>query len=282
LDGPTLIFGAGWLGTQWAERLGAALTTTDIADADAVRACLEAEEPAQVINAAGATGSPNVDALESQPARTYRSNVVGPLVLAAACRERDLPLTHLGSGCIYSGDNAGAGFAEEDTPNFSGSLYARTKAICERALRDFDVLQLRIRLPIASRPGSRNLLTKLLAFERVISVPNSVTILDDFWEPAEALIRQRATGVWNMVNDGVERHDELLTLWQSEADPTHTFGVIPLAELEATLTAGRSNCVLSTAKLQAAGLALPNVTEALPRLVRTYAEHLRSNAQTGA
>ena len=37
MEGPTLVFGAGWLGTQWARRLGATLRKTDIADAEAVR-----------------------------------------------------------------------------------------------------------------------------------------------------------------------------------------------------------------------------------------------------
>jgi len=282
VEGETLIFGAGWLGTQWAERLGATLTTTDIADAEAVGMQLDAVRPARVINAAGATGSPNVDALETQPARTYRSNVIGPLVLASACRERGIPMTHLGSGCIYEGDNGGPGFTEEDAANFSGSLYARTKAVCETALRDFEVLQLRIRLPVAERPGQRNLLTKLLAFERIINVPNSITVLDDFWAPAEALIARGVTGVWNMVNDGVERHDELLSLWRELGDPDHRFEPIGLADLEDQLTARRSNCILSTAKLHAAGLAMPDVAETLPRLVRAYAAHVEAAASSDA
>lgn len=282
MDGTTLIFGAGWLGTQWAERLGARLTTTDIADEAAVGTCLDAEQPTRIINAAGATGSPNVDALETQIARTYRSNVIGPIVLASACRDRGIAMTHLGSGCIYTGDQGGAGYAEDEPATFDGSLYARTKAVCETALRDFDVLQLRIRLPIAARPGPRNLLTKLLAFDRVVSVANSITVLDDFWSPAEALIERGETGVWNMVNDGVERHDELLGLWRELVQPNHAFSLIETAALEATLAARRSNCVLSTAKLHAAGLALPDVAESLPRLVRAYAAHVEADAKDDA
>ncbi|MDA1194638.1 MAG: sugar nucleotide-binding protein [Planctomycetota bacterium] len=271
MDGSTLIFGAGWIGTAWSRRLGATLTRTDIASEEAVRAELARCAPARVINAAGATGNTSVDALEGDPARAYRSNVVGPLVLASACAEAGIPFVHLGSGCIYEGDAGGQGWTEEDAPNFGGSLYARTKALAEQALSDFDVLQLRIRLPLSATPGPRNLLTKLLSFDRVVSVPNSVTVLEDFWPVAEALIQRGERGIWNLVNDGVERHDELLRVWREHVDPDHSFDVISVADLESRLVARRSNCVLSTAKLAAAGLGLPPLDESLPRLVLEYA-----------
>ena len=274
MDGKTLVFGAGWLGTQWARRLGAKLTKTDIADEEALLSELKAEAPERVINAAGATGKPNVDALEAHPATTYRSNVVGPIVLASVCRDLGIHMTHLGSGCVYSGDKGGQGWSENDPPNFFGSLYSRTKVLSEAALHDFDVLQLRIRLPISSEPGARNLLTKLLAFERVASVPNSVTVLDDFWAPAEALIARGETGVWNMVNDGAETHDALLALWREHVDPAHAFEVITPEVLAGDLVAKRSNCILDTSKLHEAGLAMPHLDESLPRLVQAYAAKL--------
>ena len=265
----TLVFGRGWMGTSWAARSeGAYLSDVDIADEAAVAAELDRRRPVHVVNAAGRTGTPNVDALEGHPGAVYRSNVVGPLVLAAACRERGIHLTHLGSGCVYQGDNHGRGYAEEDPPNFHGSLYARSKATAEAALRDFDVLQLRIRMPLSAEPHPRNLLTKLLGYPRIVSVPNSVTVLEDAWPVAEALVAQRATGTWNLVNDGVERHDELLDLYRESVDPGHAYQVVDMAELG--LKAPRSNCVLATGKLREAGLALPPLAESLPRLVRAY------------
>ncbi len=268
----TLVFGDGWLGRQFAERLpGAQLTQTDVADEYAVSEELDAIKPRAVVNCAGRTGSPNIDSLEDDPGGTYRSNVAGPIVLGSACRARDIHFTHLGSGCIYEGDGGGAGFAEEDPPNFDGSLYARSKIVAEVALRDLDALQLRIRLPMASEPAPRNLLTKLLAFDEVVSIANSVTILDDFWAPALELIARRERGVWNMVNDGAEYHDRLLALWRERVAPDHEFGTLSAEALEGRLVARRSNCLLSTQKLHAAGLAMPHVDEALPRLIDAYA-----------
>lgn len=277
MDGLTLVFGPGWMGTQFAQRIeNARLLQTDIADEAALREVLDKQAPTRVVNCAGRTGRPNVDSLEAEPVRTYRSNVVGAIHLASACWKRGIHFTHLGSGCIYAGDNGGAGFSEEDPPNFQGSLYARTKAQAEAALRDLGALQLRIRLPLSSTPGARNLLTKLLAFEDVVRVANSVTVLDDFWRPALALIQAGRTGVWNLVNEGVEYHDELLALYRDRLDPTHSFRVISTETLASRLTAGRSNCLLNTEKLRAEGLALPDVADALPRIVDAYGLHLRA------
>jgi dTDP-4-dehydrorhamnose reductase len=275
MDGTTLVFGAGWIGTQMAERLSGVLTSADIADEAAVRDALDAVRPDRVVNCAGRTGRPNVDALESHPESTLRSNVVGPIVLASACRERGIHITHLGSGCLYSGDKDGAGFTEADPPNFNGSLYARSKALAEGALSELGALQLRLRLPISEVPGPRNLLTKLLSFDRVIEVENSITVMEDFWDAAFGLMERRATGIWNVVNPGVETHGALLGLYRDAVDPTVEFEVIDALGLGSALGA-RSNCLLSTAKLQAAGLGLPPLTESLPRLVRAYGEHIAS------
>lgn len=267
----TLVFGPGFMGSQFAQRIeGSILSRVDIADEQAVTDEIASVRPDRVINCAGKTGKPNVDGCEKEPEATYRSNVVGPIVLANACRKQDIHFTHLGSGCIYQGDNGGHGFREDDPANFFGSLYSRTKAISESALRDLGALQLRIRMPLSSHPSSRNLLTKLLGYARVISIPNSVTVVEDFWHPALSLIERGETGVWNLCNPGAELHDELLKQWQERVEPDYRFDVIPLETLARYVTTGRSNCVLNTDKLREAGLEMPHIDVAMPRVVEGY------------
>ena len=271
MRGTTLIFGAGWLGHQFTKHIpGAVLVEADIADESAVAAAVEAYEPVRVLNCAGRTGRPNVDALENDPSGTLRSNVLGPVMLASACVANGLHFTHMSSGCLYTGDNGGTGFTEEDAPNFDGSLYARSKAQAEAALREFDCLQLRIRLPLSGTPHPRNLLTKLLGFGSVVSVPNSVTVLEDMWVPALGLIEAEDGGVYNLVNPGIERHDALLRLFQEHVDKSHTFTIITEEELRARLAAGRSNCLLSTEKLTARGYTLPDFEDRVTELLRAY------------
>jgi UDP-glucose 4,6-dehydratase len=91
-------------------------------------------KPTHVFNAAGVTGRPNVDWCESHKPDTIRTNVVGTLNLADVCREHGLLMTNYATGCIFEYDalhpeGSGIGFKEEDTPNFTGSFYSKTKAM---------------------------------------------------------------------------------------------------------------------------------------------------------
>lgn len=273
----TLIFGAGWIGQQFSELLpDAVLSSVDITNASEVAHEIELVEPERLLNCAGKTGQPNIDACEKDPAGTYLANVAGPIVLAAEAKRRQLHMTHMSSGCLYEGDNGGKGFSEEDPPNFLDSLYARTKAQAEAALREFGVLQLRIRMPISSEPHPRNLLTKLAGYRQTFRAANSITVLEDFFPAAQKLIEAGKTGVYNMVNPGIEYHDELLALYHEIVDPNHTFELITFPELKTKLLAGRSNCVLNTTKLEKAGAGLPDFKLSLPRLLSRYAQRKKS------
>lgn len=91
-------------------------------------------KPTHVFNAAGVTGRPNVDWCESHKVETIRANVVGTLTLADVCNEKGLVVINFATGCIFEYDQAhpvgsGVGFKEEDTPNFTGSYYSKTKAM---------------------------------------------------------------------------------------------------------------------------------------------------------
>lgn len=95
---------------------------------------IAAVNPTHVFNAAGVTGRPNVDWCESHKVETIRTNVVGTLTLADVCREKGLVLINYATGCIFEYDaghpeGSGIGFKEEDTPNFIGSFYSKTKAM---------------------------------------------------------------------------------------------------------------------------------------------------------
>jgi UDP-glucose 4,6-dehydratase len=99
-----------------------------------LEADIESTKPSHVFNAAGVTGRPNVDWCESHKIETIRANVVGTLTLADVCKQSNLLLVNFATGCIFEYDNShqlgsGIGFKEEDTPNFVGSYYSKTKAM---------------------------------------------------------------------------------------------------------------------------------------------------------
>ena len=135
-----LIYGrTGWLGGllgKLCEKQGIAYEygSGRLENRTSLEADVKAVRPTHVFNAAGVTGRPNVDWCESHKVETIRANVVGTLTLADVCKQNGLLLMNYATGCIFEYDakhplGSGIGFKEEDTPNFAGSYYSKTKAM---------------------------------------------------------------------------------------------------------------------------------------------------------
>ncbi len=268
-----LIFGGkGYFGGQFRTLYPEALCPeADIADPSAVDRALDREKPDIVINCAGKTGRPNVDWCEDHKMETLLSNVTGPLVLLEACMKRHLYLVQMSTGCIYEGDNGGKGFSEEDPPNFFGSFYSKSKAWIDQIMQRFPVLQLRLRMPFDGVPHERNLITKLTRYSRVLDAENSLTYLPDFLNAAKILIGKRRTGTYNVVNPGTLSPFRVMELYREIVDPLHTFTKLTLAELPTAVRAGRSNCILSTEKLEKEGIRMRPLEEAMQQALQGYA-----------
>lgn len=251
-----VILGArGYIGTHLQAVYPHAHTpSVNIADPAQVGDMLDRLKPDIVLNAAGKTGRPNVDWCEDHKLETLTSNVTGPLVLLEQCAKRGVYWVHVGSGCIYEGENGGIGFSEEDPPNFSGSFYARTKLWSDQILKDFPVLQLRLRMPFDGSGHERCLLTKVTKYSKVLDVRNSITYIPDFIAATQQLVARRATGIYNMVNPGAISPYELMVLYKQRVNPAHAFERITLDQLASVTKAARSNCLLSSAKLEREGL----------------------------
>lgn len=258
-----LIFGGnGYMGQEFLKIYPDALTPqVDIADQKAVAEVLDAEKPNVVINCAGKTGRPNVDWCEDHKEETIRANVLGPLILNDECLKRGIYWVHISSGCIYEGDNGGRGFTEEDTPNFSGSFYSRTKLWSDQMLKDFPVLVPRLRMPFDGSDNPRSLITKIRKYTKILDVQNSLTYIPDFLETVRILIERKKTGLYNIVNPGLISPFEIMTMYKEIVDPSHEFEKLTLDHLGDVVKAGRSNCLLSTEKLASEGIELRPVQE---------------------
>lgn len=275
-----VLFGAkGYLGEHFRRVYpDAVCPSVDIADRSAVAAVLDTEKPDVVINAAGKTGRPNVDWCEDHKEETLHANVTGPLVLLEECRARGIYWVHLSSGCIYTGDNGGEGFTEDDEPNFSGSFYSRTKAWSEQILKEFPVLILRLRMPFDNSINERSLLMKIRKFSKVNEVKNSVTYLPDFIEAARMLIERRKTGIFNVVNPGSMSPYSIIELYRNIVDSNHQVERLPLEQLGQVSKAGRSNCTLSINKLEKEGIKMRPVSEAVTMAWESLKQELQKES----
>lgn len=70
---------------------------------ETLRKFLAETRPTFLVNAAGYTGKPNVDACETARADTLQGNTLFPVTLAHACAVANVPWGHVSSGCIYAG-----------------------------------------------------------------------------------------------------------------------------------------------------------------------------------
>ncbi|MFA5935559.1 MAG: sugar nucleotide-binding protein [Patescibacteria group bacterium] len=274
-----LIFGAGYLGQKFADSIpGSVLTTADISDGDAVREALETFKPDAVLNTAGKTGKPNVDWCEDNKIATMRSNVVGALVLAEACAEANVHMTHLGSGCIFYGPSPDPkGWRETAYANPS-AFYSRTKYAADIVLSDLpNVAVARLRMPIDGIPGPRNLITKLANYPKIIDVENSVTVIDDLVKAILVIVEKKATGVFHTVNEGTMKHRDLIALYEEIVDPAHTNEWIPNDDLVklGLATKGRSNCILQNARLKEIGVEMRPISVALRDCMEQYAAAIK-------
>ena len=267
-----LIIGNGFIGNKFLNFLeDCEMSSKRINSYEDALTEIKEKNPEFVINCAGKTGRPNVDWCEDNKEETFFGNVMLPLYLAKACKENNSKLVHIGTGCVYTGDNNGKGFSETDAPNFGGSFYAQTKMLSESMLNDFDVLQLRIRMPIDSVPNERNFLTKLIKYARIVNITNSMTVVDDLLEAGEILMKKNATGIYNIVNPDALSHKEILDMYKEIVDPSFKYHIISLEELKPLIKADRSNCVLNTEKLEKE-YAIPKLRERLIEIMKKYKE----------
>lgn len=225
------------------------------------RASLEADidsvKPTHVLNAAGLTGRPNVDWCESHKTETTSVNVVGTLSLADVCLKHGLLLVNFATGCIFEYDDAhtlgsGIGFCEEDTPNFTGSFYSKTKAMVEELLKNYkNVCTLRVRMPISSDlTNPRNFITKITRYQKVVDIPNSMTVLDEMVPIAIEMAKRNLTGIWNFTNPGAVSHNEILEMYRDYVDSGFKWVNFTLEEQAKVIVAPRSNNELDATKLK--------------------------------
>lgn len=218
---------------------------------------LDAVKPSHVMNSAGITGRPNIDWCEDHKPETIRTNVIGTLNCADLCYERDIPCTIYATGCIFKYDDehalgSGIGFKEESVPNFAESFYSETKGYMEMILRNYpNCLILRVRMPISDDLIHRNFVTKIVKYERVVNIPNSMTVLHEMLPASLAMTKKGLHGVYNFTNPGVISHNEVLDLYTKYVDPRYTYKNFTVEEQAKVIKAGRSNNELDTTKLMA-------------------------------
>ena len=208
-----------------------------------------------------------IDYLE-QPGKlreNVRDNLYSPLVLAILSQKYNIHYTYLGTGCIFKFDEDHPfgeevnGFTEVDSPNFFESGYT------DKLMHLFEdnVLNIRIRMPITSDLNSRNFITKITTYDKICSVPNSMTVLPELLPLMIDMAEKKVTGTVNLTNPGLISHNEILEMYKEIVDPSFTWKNFSIEEQNKILAAGRSNNYLDTSRLEQLYPTVKNIKESV-------------------
>ena len=268
---------------------------------------LRVVKPTFLVNCAGYTGKPNVDACEEAKADTLVGNALLPLTIAQACAAVGVPWGHVSSGCIYSGAKVvgedGAvrvekdmthpvmrvlaernperihGFTEEDVPNFSFrdgpcSFYSGTKALGEEAITGMGTCYVwRLRIPFDEIDGPRNYLSKVQRYTKVYDNLNSISHREDFAKACLDLCQVGApAGIYNVTNPGWVTTRKVVQRLEAILRPLKRFEFWESDEefYRVAAKTPRSNCVMDSTKLLRAGVVVRPVEEALEHALRNW------------
>lgn len=252
----------------------------DYTNRDTLRALLLRERPEFLINAAGYTGKPNVDACELHKHECLFGNAVLPGIVADACADAGIPWGHVSSGCIYTGARPdGHGFTESDTPNFTFrtnncSFYSGSKALGEEVLADKSQVYIwRLRIPFDNVDNPRNYLTKLLRYKRLLEATNSISQLEEFCAATFACWTRRVPfGTYNLTNPGAVTTHEVVDLIRKSGVSNQEFAFFKDESefMKIAARTPRSNCVMDSSKLASVGIEMTEVRTALERDLRNW------------
>ena len=279
-----LFFGSkGWIGQQFGYYLnknGITYISTDIRadDEKAVEEEIKLYSPTHIISFIGRThcgGYNTIDYLElsGKLKDNIRDNLYSPLVLSILCERHNIHYTYLGTGCIFSSDDPTTTSIDDDAlPNFFGSSYSIVKGFTDRLqhLYSKNTLNLRIRMPIVNYEHNRNFLSKIFKYDKICSMPNSMTVLEDMFPVIMDMMLKNTTGTFNLVNKGVITHNEILEMYKEHQEPSFTWKNFSVEEQNAILLSKRSNTQLSNDKLYSLYPDIPDIKTSVEKCVIQY------------
>jgi len=279
-----LIFGSlGWIGSQFLTFLNKenekrkdnkiTIVETNVrADNELLlQDIILAYSPTHIISFIGRTHGNDINTIdyleqEGKLVDNIRDNLYAPFVLAQLATKYNIHYSYLGTGCIFSRDNPeDYKYIEDDRPDFFGSSYSIVKGFTDRIMHLYKnkVLNLRIRMPIVNFNHNRNFITKITSYNKICSIPNSMTVLNDFYPIILDMMEKKTTGTFNLCNEGLISHNEILEMYKEIINPDFTWTNFTIEEQNLILKSKRSNNYLATDKLKEYGYNIMNIKDSI-------------------
>lgn len=242
-------------------------------------------QPTHIISTIGRTHGvidgktiPTIDYLEhdGKLRENIRDNLFSPMILAKLCSDRNIHLTYLGTGCIFEYDEFHTnGFGESSKPNFFGSSYSIVKGFTDQLMTLYkdNVLNVRIRMPITAESNPRDFITKIVGYEKICSMANSMSVLDELLPIMVDMALNKKVGTINLTNPGTISHEEILQMYKEIVDPNKIWKTMTYEEQSLMLKSKRSNNELDTSKLLLSYPSVKPIREAVYNALKKRIQH---------
>lgn len=180
------------------------LPEVDITERSAIASVVDSERPDVVIHCAAYT---DVDGCARDPVLAHRVNALGTQNVALACQSAGIPMVHISTNEVFSGDMTGG--YEEWMPLSPRNPYGISKAAAETFVQAILNRFYIVRTAWLYAPGGRNFIHAILRRARETGAVRVVT--DEVGNPtyvadlAVAIARLIATGqygIYHFVNSG--------------------------------------------------------------------------------
>ena len=213
---------------------------------------------------------------EGKLVENVRDNLFAPVALAFLCKELNIHFTYLGTGCIFDGFDKD-GFTEESKPNFFGSSYSIVKGFTDQLMHLLEdtVLNVRIRMPITDEFNERNFIYKITHYEKICSIPNSMTVLNELLPiMIDMALVKGLTGTINLTNPGLISHNEILKMYKDIVDKDFEWKNFSIEEQNKILLSKRSNNLLDTSKLEELYPNVSNIQDSVGDILKNMKKYI--------
>ncbi|HBK44966.1 MAG TPA: dTDP-4-dehydrorhamnose reductase [Xanthomonadaceae bacterium] len=244
---------------------------------DTLRALLDAQRPAQVVNAAAYTA---VDKAEADRAAAFRANAEAPGVIAGWCAEHGVPMVHYSTDYVFDGQGTRPYRPEDATAPLG--VYGESKLAGEQAIQAAGGRHLIFRTAWVYASHGHNFLRTMLRVGaereelRVVAdqvgTPTPAALIADV--TARALAAQpQASGIWHLTAGGsTSWHgfaEEIFAQAASRGLIARVPKVVPIATADYPTPARRPaySCLDTRSLEETFGVALPDWQAGVARVL---------------
>lgn len=208
----------------------------NLADADSIRAAIDAAVPDVIVNAAAWTA---VDKAETEREAAFAINATALQIIGAEAAARGVPVIHYSTDYVFAGDGTRAW--REDDAIAPCNAYGASKAAGEQALRDSGARHLILRTSWVYAARGGNFLRSIL---RLAAQRQALDVVADQWgAPTSAALIADATA-------------QMLAFYCHRGDAAMPWGTLHLAAAGETNWHGFASHIVDAARRAGAPLQL--------------------------